>query len=215
MRKLLQRWPDLAAAAAAAANPKLKQQVVVCSRKASDSEVLQLAARSAASLAPLPVVAPSASDPASVVSEDEEFDPAGVDAPKAAGAGGDAAASVIAPEGPAGAGAAAAAAAAAAATAAAAVPDRLTLELGWDTFQPRILLDDAEGEEEEEPVVEFALAIYNLQVRMLQPVAHYTCRQDAAESAGNTRHDDDAVERSQCGAQPCARSGNPCCPTNA
>jgi hypothetical protein len=53
----------------------------------------------------------------------------------------------------------------AAATSAELPPDRLTLELGWDTFKPRILLDDEEGEEEEEPVVEFALTVYNLQVR--------------------------------------------------
>lgn len=155
MRKLLQRWPDLSAAAAAAANPKLQQQVVVCSRKASDSAILQLAARSAAMLA-----APAAASAAPVASEDEgphageagaEETAATGEAPAEAAAPADAA-GMPAPE----------AVAAAEVTA----PDRLTLELGWDTYKPRIQLDDEEGEEEEEPVVEFALAMYNLQVRL-------------------------------------------------
>lgn len=164
LRKLLQRWPALSAAAAAAQNHKLRQQVVVSSRKGSDSALSALAARTAAQTPAQP--APGAAKSAD---GDADADAADADAETAAGPAGEGDGLVGAAAAPAD-GGSMAAAAATAVTASVPVPaaaaglDRLVLELGWETFKPRQLLDDEEGEEEEEPVVEFALAIYNLQV---------------------------------------------------
>lgn len=147
----------------------------MCSRKASDSAVTQLAARSAAVLAAAAGTKPE-QQAADSLQEDDDMDAAaavdsssGADlttddqaAPAAQGAG--SSGTEVAKVSPA---AGIAAAAAAAGEAEVAAPDRLLLELGWETFKPRILLDDEEGEEEEEPVVDFALAVYNLQVGCL------------------------------------------------
>lgn len=160
LRKVLQRWPALSAAAAAAAYAsKLQQQVVVCSRKGSDNTISQLADSTAALLA-APAPAPSAAAAAVASDEEDSADADGEGAAAVAGSEDGSAANTPAaaptqPDAP------------SSSTAAAAAPDRLVLELGWETFKPRIMLDDDERaeEEDEEPVVEFALAIYNLQVR--------------------------------------------------
>lgn len=185
LRKLLQRWPALSAAAAAAQNHKLQQQVVVSSRKGSDSALSALAARTA--------VQPPAQPAAGAAKNADGDGDAGVDAAdaetaagsvddgdssqrasgppaEAAGEGGGLVDAAAAPAD--GGSTAAAVTASVLVPAAAAGLDRLLLELGWETFKPRQLLDDEEGEEEEEPVVEFALALYNLQVSQLAVSRH-------------------------------------------
>ena len=170
LRKLLQRWPALSAATAAAQpKPKLQQQVVICSRKGSDNTLSQLAARNT----PQPVTAATAraGSPARSDVDNADADADG-EAPVDAAAGSLPGAEADADHVSGGADVVASTAAAAGGAAAA---DRLVLELGWDTFKPKLQLDDEEAEEEEEePVVEFALAIYNLQAGFLVYNMH-TC----------------------------------------
>jgi hypothetical protein len=157
LRALLQRWPALSAAAAAArAGPKLLQQVVVSSRKGADSALSELAAALAAREAAaagaaarkVPLLAAEASTDADVDAAAADGDASTTDAPAGSGC---------------------ASPPAAANPAASLDPlQRLVLEVGWDVYAPRPVADEDEdgkgGGEDEEPMVDFALGVYNLQV---------------------------------------------------
>lgn len=141
LRGLLQRWPSLSAATAAATQPP---QTVVCSRKGQDDPIQELSSHlfppTAAAVAAATV---SNAEPAEGSSQEGAAASQGQDSsqavPPAGGIAGPAAAEAAVP----------------------ANVGKLVLELGWEVFKPRA----SEEEEEEPPVVDFALTVYNLQVR--------------------------------------------------
>lgn len=149
LRTLLQRWPTLSAAEHARKQPP---PTVICSRKGEDQPLAALAAKQwPAGDAAAAASSHDSSDAASASTDAQEADS------NSGAATAEAFGESVQPEH------ATSSSSSSSDGSASVCIDKLVLELGWEVFRPRPTEDE---EEEDPPVVDFTLTLYNLQVKL-------------------------------------------------